>query len=134
MNKTLGTINSQFNQLKPCLSYIFQNCNVEVCQTLHECCGHNTIHPLKLKVFIQTFCQTYTETIEVSSQLFNASRTGSRAPVWIFLKCMFHTSGSRAPLSSTFCCLFIWIVSQSVILHSSTIEILEKRMRKVVPW
>ena len=163
-------------------TYIFQNCNVEVCQTLHECCGHNTIHSLKLKVFIQTFCQTYTQTIEVfdlDAQLAPHSsaftchdpsacvleildqcdRDGwllkTSCYKWVndiaivqcikrlaaglrsgfFLKFMFHTSGSRAP-HSRFCCpgYFFLLVSQSVILQSSTVEILKKRMHKVAPW
>ncbi len=48
-----------------CIAYIFQNCDGEACQKLHECCGHNTLHSLKLKVFIQAFCQSYMEITEV---------------------------------------------------------------------
>jgi hypothetical protein len=47
-----------------CISYIFQNCNGEACQKLHECCGHNTLHSSKLKVFVEAFCRTYLENTE----------------------------------------------------------------------
>jgi hypothetical protein len=57
--------------------------------------------------------------------------TGSRAPVWFFFEVHVPYEWQQ---SSTFKhVLMSWIVSQSVILQSSTVEILKKRMHKVAP-
>ena len=42
-----------------CLEYIFSNCDGMSLQRLHDACGYNTLHSLKLKSFIQVFCEKF---------------------------------------------------------------------------
>lgn len=42
-----------------CLSFIYYNSNGEACQRLHESCGFQSLHSLKLTVFVEAFCEKY---------------------------------------------------------------------------
>jgi hypothetical protein len=42
-----------------CLAFIYYNSDGKACRQLHESCGFNSIHSLKLTVFIDAFCKKY---------------------------------------------------------------------------
>jgi len=45
-----------------CLAFIYYNGNGEACQKLHESCGFNSLHSLKLAAFTNSFCEKYLAT------------------------------------------------------------------------
>lgn len=76
-----------------CLEFIHDRCNGAACQQLHDVCGLGSLHSLKLKVFLQTFCKSYLNlSEEVDVQALSAMAGSSQ--IYELFTCNDDPSGS----------------------------------------